>query len=119
MPAEYGPHNPPSQQQNRPARAAVLERCLKRLEWEKVRAKEAQAVADEQERERLAMMSVRARGCVCDCWGGCRGCIWGGGGLTVAPERAGSYETMRGLSPPALTHARATSSRHAHPQHPR
>lgn len=40
-------------------RAAVLERCLKRLEWEKVRAKEAAEAADEAERERMAMMSVR------------------------------------------------------------
>jgi len=39
-------------------RAAVLERCLKRLEWDKVRAKEAQEAADAAERERLAMMSV-------------------------------------------------------------
>lgn len=37
----------------------MLERCLKRLEWEKVRAKEAAEAADEAERERMAMMSVR------------------------------------------------------------
>ena len=36
----------------------MLERCLKRLEWDKVRAREAQEAADEAERERLAMMSV-------------------------------------------------------------
>lgn len=38
--------------------AAVLERSLKRLEWDKVRERELQEAADEAERERLAYQSV-------------------------------------------------------------
>lgn len=39
-------------------RGPILERCLKRLEWEQHREREAQEVADEVERERLAMLSI-------------------------------------------------------------
>ena len=55
----------------------MLERCLKRLEWDKVKAREAREAADEADRERLAMMSVR-------CLGRGGGVLWalglGGGG---------------------------------------
>lgn len=37
----------------------ILERCLKRLEWDRARAREAQALEDELERERVAMQQVR------------------------------------------------------------
>jgi splicing factor 3A subunit 1 len=38
--------------------AAVLERALKRLEWEKVKERETQDAADEAERERQAYQAV-------------------------------------------------------------
>lgn len=38
--------------------AQILERCLKRLEWEKAKEKEAKDAADEAERERMAMLSI-------------------------------------------------------------
>jgi hypothetical protein len=38
--------------------AAVLERALKRLEWEKVKEREMQDAADEAERERQAYQAV-------------------------------------------------------------
>ncbi len=39
-------------------RGAILERCLKRLEWEGAREREAQEAADEAEKEREAMAQV-------------------------------------------------------------
>lgn len=39
-------------------RAMILERCLKRLEWDRARAREAQALEDELERERVAMQQI-------------------------------------------------------------
>lgn len=42
-------------------RSMILERCLKRLEWDRARAREAQALEDELERERVAMQQVRVR----------------------------------------------------------
>jgi CRISPR/Cas system-associated exonuclease Cas4 (RecB family) len=39
-------------------RSVILERCLKRLEWDKARAREAQELEDELERERVAMQQV-------------------------------------------------------------
>ncbi len=39
-------------------RQAILERCLKRLEWEKVQSREAKAAADRQEADRLAMQAI-------------------------------------------------------------
>ena len=39
-------------------RIGTLERCLRRLEWEKARDKEARAVADQQEADRLAMQAI-------------------------------------------------------------
>ena len=39
-------------------RTATLERCLRRLEWEKARELEAKAVADQQEAERMAMQAI-------------------------------------------------------------
>ncbi|GFH15663.1 ubiquitin-like domain-containing protein, partial [Haematococcus lacustris] len=38
--------------------AALLERCAKRLEWEKVRERELKDAADEAERERLAYQAI-------------------------------------------------------------
>ena len=38
--------------------AVALERCLKRLEWDRVREKELKDAADEAEKERLAMQSI-------------------------------------------------------------
>lgn len=40
----------------------MLERCLKRLEWDRARAREAQELEDEAERERQAMQQVRLGG---------------------------------------------------------
>jgi hypothetical protein len=42
-----------------PRRSGILERCLKRLEWDRARAREAQELEDEAERERQAMQQVR------------------------------------------------------------
>jgi hypothetical protein len=39
-------------------REAILERCLGRLEWEKVKETEARAEAEVKEAERLAMQSI-------------------------------------------------------------
>ena len=39
-------------------RTAVLERCLRRLEWDRVKEAEAKAAADQFEAERLAMQSI-------------------------------------------------------------
>lgn len=39
-------------------RQGILERCLKRLEWDKVQSREAKAAADAKEAERLAMQSI-------------------------------------------------------------
>ena len=39
-------------------RTALLERCLRRLEWEKQREAEEQEAADKAEAERLAMQSI-------------------------------------------------------------
>lgn len=39
-------------------RAGILERCLKRLEWERAREREAKEAADELEKERMAMQSI-------------------------------------------------------------
>ena len=39
-------------------RSAVLERCLRRLEWDRVKEAEAKAAADQFEAERLAMQSI-------------------------------------------------------------
>ena len=39
-------------------REAILERCLGRLEWEKVKETEARAEAEAKEAERLAMQSI-------------------------------------------------------------
>lgn len=39
-------------------RTSVLERCLKRLEWEKQREAEDRAAADKAEAERIAMQSI-------------------------------------------------------------
>ena len=39
-------------------RTALLERCLRRLEYEKAREAEAQAAADQAEAERLAMQAI-------------------------------------------------------------
>ena len=43
-------------------RTHILERCLRRLEWEKAKEAEAQAAADKAEAERLAMQAI-------DWWG--------------------------------------------------
>lgn len=37
-------------------RSVVLERCLKRLEWDRVKEKEAREAADAAEAERMAML---------------------------------------------------------------
>lgn len=47
------PTHPP-----RPARSIILERALRRLEWERVAEKEAKAKAAKEEAEREAMLSV-------------------------------------------------------------
>ena len=39
-------------------RTGLLERCLKRLEWEKQREAEDKAAADKAEAERIAMQSI-------------------------------------------------------------
>ena len=39
-------------------RTSVLERCLKRLEWEKQKEAEDKAAADKAEAERFAMQSI-------------------------------------------------------------
>uniref|UniRef100_A0A061QIM6 Splicing factor 3A subunit 1 n=1 Tax=Tetraselmis sp. GSL018 TaxID=582737 RepID=A0A061QIM6_9CHLO len=39
-------------------RDRILERCLKRLEWERHKEAEAKAIADEEEAERIAMASI-------------------------------------------------------------
>ena len=39
-------------------RAIMLERCVKRLEWERVRDKEQKDADDEAERERNAMQAI-------------------------------------------------------------
>jgi splicing factor 3A subunit 1 len=39
-------------------RLGILERCLKRLEWEKAKEKESKEAADQLEAERLAMQSI-------------------------------------------------------------
>lgn len=39
-------------------RQQILERCLKRLEWDKVQTREAKAAADAKEAERLAMQAI-------------------------------------------------------------
>ena len=36
----------------------MLERCLRRLEWDRVKEAEAKAAADQFEAERLAMQSI-------------------------------------------------------------
>lgn len=36
----------------------MLERCLRRLEWERQKDREAKAAADQQEAERLAMQAI-------------------------------------------------------------
>ena len=47
-------------------RQGILERCLKRLEWDKVQMREAKAAADAKEAERLAMQSIDW--CASVCW---------------------------------------------------
>ena len=39
-------------------RQQVLERCLRRLEWDKVKNAEEKAAADQAEAERVAMQSI-------------------------------------------------------------
>jgi splicing factor 3A subunit 1 len=39
-------------------RMVILERCLRRLEWEKVKEKENREAADQLEAERMAMQSL-------------------------------------------------------------
>lgn len=53
-------HPPPTSHLPPPTfrRSVILERCLKRLEWDRARAREAQALEDELERERVAMQQV-------------------------------------------------------------
>jgi hypothetical protein len=45
-------------------RSVILERCLKRLEWDRARAREVQELEDEAERERQAMQQVRQHGSI-------------------------------------------------------
>ena len=39
-------------------RQGILERCLRRLEWDRVQEREAAAAASQAEAERLAMQSI-------------------------------------------------------------
>jgi hypothetical protein len=70
-------------------RSGILERCLKRLEWDRARAREAQALEDELEKERVAMQQVRTQshdhGCVSLSK---RGWARGGGAYTRSMQRA-------------------------------
>ncbi len=47
--------NTPAKHQHR---ASLLDRCVKRLEWEQAQEKEAAAAADEAEKERIAMQQI-------------------------------------------------------------
>ncbi len=41
-----------------PCSAPALERCIKRLEWDRVKEKEQKDAADEAEKERLATQAI-------------------------------------------------------------
>lgn len=45
-----------------PGRPALLDRCLRRMEWERHKEREAQEAADEAERERQAVQVRGGRG---------------------------------------------------------
>lgn len=46
-------------------RAVLLDRCVKRLEWEQARDKQDEAVATAAERERIAMQQIDWCGTLC------------------------------------------------------
>ena len=89
-------------------RAAILERALRRLEWERVQEKEARDKANAEEAEREAMMVRACVVCaVCVCVGGVGRCARAVAGACwtcckEAPRRCHALRLLTGIPPSLL-----------------